>query len=794
MKMSFRSQITYGIGIILTLFILTFTYVMISYQNNFLHNQTQKHAQNRAKAIATNSKIWIMSNDFVGLEEVLENFSVYDDIIFAAIINMDGKIIAHTDHSLIGKYIADSERISYLQKAKLPTKNHANENLVLFENSHHIDFVKIIHNKNQHLGFVHLRINLEAYQENILRTIYQAIIFTILAITLGIIFAYILTNILIKQLLHLVQIVKKYRDGKHNIKADENVVQEISELSHEFNTLIETLNKSEILIAELNERQQLALSASNDGIWDWNLLTNSVYFSTRWKEMLGYAKEELPHDFSEWRSRLHPEDLEKTLQAIQDSTDGKIERYQEVYRLKHKDGHWVWILARGKTIFENAKPIRMLGTHTDITKEKEKELIYTKQAIIIQQIHDSVISTDLQGKILSCNQGAQNMLGYTEKELIGKNISTLYAKEELQKQETYLEQSNKNKSFHIDTFLLNKSHKIISVTVSLSVLKDEQNKPIGFIYVAQDISKRKEAEKELLRQKKILEYQAHHDALTGLANRLLFNDRLNEALINAKDNSQKMALLYIDLDHFKEINHSLGHTVGDKILKSVTQKLNNTIQDKDTLARLGGDEFIIMLENIADEQEISNLAKKIINILSFPITIEENILYISCSIGISFYPDDGDFAGDLLKYADSAMYKAKDEGRNNFQFYSAEMTQLALQRVEMETGIREALNNEEFLVYYQPQVNGDNAKLIGMEALVRWQHPKMGLISPARFIPIAEATGLIVELDRFVMRTAIRQFVQWYKEGFNPGILAINLTVKQIQQKDFIEVLSLIHI
>ena len=170
--------------------------------------------------------------------------------------------------------------------------------------------------------------------------------------------------------------------------------------------------------------------------------------------------------------------------------------------------------------------------------------------------------------------------------------------------------------------------------------------------------------------------------------------------------------------------------------------------------------------------------------------IDNNVLYVSSSIGISIYPDDGVSAQNLLKYADSAMYKAKDEGRNNFQYYNSTMTELALERVEMETSLRSALKNKEFVVYYQPQVNGITNKLIGMEALVRWQHPTMDLVSPAKFIPLAESTGLIVELDRYVMRTAMTQIVQWYKEGLNPGVLAMNLAVKQLQQKDFIPMLK----
>jgi len=295
---------------------------------------------------------------------------------------------------------------------------------------------------------------------------------------------------------------------------------------------------------------------------------------------------------------------------------------------------------------------------------------------------------------------------------------------------------------------------------------------------------------KLLEQKNELHHQANYDSLTGLANRDLFNDRLEQAIEKSKRNSTKMALLFIDLDHFKEINDSHGHKIGDEVLKVVTERFNKTIRREDTLARLGGDEFTVLIENLHQGQDASLLANKILKVLKKPITIGNNEFYVLSSIGISIYPDDGSSPADLLKYADAAMYKAKDEGRNNFQYYCAEMTELAFERVAMEASLRVALKNNEFIVYYQPQVDGNSNRLIGMEALIRWQHPTIGLVLPTKFIPLAESTGLIVELDRFVMKTTMTQISKWYKDGLNPGILAMNLSVLQLQQKDFLTMFS----
>jgi len=333
------------------------------------------------------------------------------------------------------------------------------------------------------------------------------------------------------------------------------------------------------------------------------------------------------------------------------------------------------------------------------------------------------------------------------------------------------------------------------VELSTTPLLDNNGNCTSVIEISRDVTSYIELQEELREQKNTFDYLAHHDPLTGLANRALFRDRLEQSINKSRRHKCKMALLFIDLDHFKEINDSMGHHKGDEILIDVTQRLNYLTRKEDTLARLGGDEFTIIMEEINQEQNASILATKILQTLSMPFIINEHSFYLSASIGISLYPDDGHYAQDLLKYADAAMYKAKDEGRNNFQYYNAQMTDMAFERVVMETSLNEALKKKELVVYYQPQIyieaNGDS-KLLGMEALVRWLHPTMGLIPPSKFIPLAEATGLIVQLDQFVMKTAMKQLIKWYEQGLKPGKLALNLSMKQLHQKDFISILDTI--
>jgi len=305
-----------------------------------------------------------------------------------------------------------------------------------------------------------------------------------------------------------------------------------------------------------------------------------------------------------------------------------------------------------------------------------------------------------------------------------------------------------------------------------------------------DIDDKKHAEQALLQQKNDLDYQAHHDILTNLPNRMLFNDRLEQAMLKSQRSEKSVALFFMDLDRFKQINDSLGHEVGDNVLKTVAQRITSIMRKEDTLARLGGDEFTIIMENFSTEDDTAHLAQKILDVLALPVEIDGHTFYLSGSIGISMYPQDGIQAHNLLKYADAAMYKAKEEGGNNYQFYSEEMTRIVLEHVVMEAKLRKALEHEEFVVFYQPQINATDETLIGMEALVRWIDPDEGMVSPAKFIPLAEETGLIVDLDLWVMRTGMRQMASWYAEGLNPGVLALNLSMKQLQNKAFFSILQ----
>jgi diguanylate cyclase (GGDEF)-like protein len=263
-------------------------------------------------------------------------------------------------------------------------------------------------------------------------------------------------------------------------------------------------------------------------------------------------------------------------------------------------------------------------------------------------------------------------------------------------------------------------------------------------------------------------------------------DRVDQAIKKHERNGEIFAVLFVDLDHFKEINDSFGHDVGDSVLQEAAIRLQNVIRDMDTVSRWGGDEFVILLEHIKKPQDIVNIADKILEEFRKKIIISKEVFFISISVGISMYPDDGDDIGTLLKNADAAMYKAKDEGRNNYQFYAKEMTTLAFEKVVLETELRNAIENNELRAYYQAQIDLKTSELIGAEALVRWEHPSLGLVSPVHFIPLAEESDLIVYLGNWMLEETMSQMVKWIADGLKPKKVSVNLAAKQIVRKDLV--------
>ena len=319
---------------------------------------------------------------------------------------------------------------------------------------------------------------------------------------------------------------------------------------------------------------------------------------------------------------------------------------------------------------------------------------------------------------------------------------------------------------------------------------DGQGRPVRMSGIVHDVTERLHAEAGLRDNEARLNYLAYHDFLTGLPNRMLFHDRLQHAIAKARRSLRKVAVLFLDLDRFKRINDSLGHDVGDHLLRKVAERLRSCAREEDTLARLGGDEFVLLLEEVTQIGAVGLVANKILSALSQTFAVGGFQLYSAVSIGISIYPDNGESVEELMRCADIAMYRAKECGRNTLQFYTADMNAGAQEILLLEAGLRQALAKDELEIYYQPQLDMDSGRVVGTEALLRWNHPERGVLLPADFLPLAEGTGLIFDISDWILQTVCRQNKAWQDEGFAPMVLAVNIAPRMFQQRELVQMVS----
>ncbi|PWB47720.1 MAG: hypothetical protein C3F18_11970 [Nitrosomonadales bacterium] len=410
--------------------------------------------------------------------------------------------------------------------------------------------------------------------------------------------------------------------------------------------------------------------------------------------------------------------------------------------------------------------------------------------LLLKSAAEAIYGVDMAGSITFANPACLHMLGYeSEDELIGRHAHELfhhsyadgspYPVEKCRAYEAYLS----NQVIHVDNEVFwRKDGSAFPVEYWSHPIRHE-GQVEGSVVTFMDITERKRYESQL-------ERQANYDELTGLANRNLFQDRLNQALIYSRRHGGGLAVLFIDLDNFKTINDSLGHDAGDALLAQVASRLAGNVREGDTVARHGGDEFVLLLAEIRAEDDVSMIAQKLLKALSAPFHVGGRELHITCSVGIASYPKDGKDRQTLLKNADAAMYRAKEIGRNNVQFYAEEMNVKAMERLMLENSLHHALERNEFLLHYQPQVDLRSGEITGMEALVRWQHPELGVVSPARFIPVAEDSGMIIPLGEWVLRTACAQNRAWQCAGLKPIGVAVNLSARQFRQPNLVEMVA----
>lgn len=417
----------------------------------------------------------------------------------------------------------------------------------------------------------------------------------------------------------------------------------------------------------------------------------------------------------------------------------------------------------------------------DITQRKKQDSQMRLWARVFEGSNEAIVIADADFRIVSVNRTYEKIMGFREAEVLGVNplevAASLHSHSFVRGLMTAL---NEQTHWQGEMVGQRKNGQEFPCWVSVGLTRSIGGDTENYIIIFSDISERKHSRQQL-------DFLAHHDSLTGLPNRALLNDRLEMAVTIARRQHELLAVLFIDLDRFKNINDSLGHEAGDNILKEAATRLSSVIRMGDTVSRLGGDEFVVLFPNIKNASNVADLAIKLCAVLREPYLIDGMSMHITPSVGIAMYPNDGDTANALIKNADAAMYLAKEKGRNNYQFYTPALNARTLDRLKLESDLRQAIEQGGFELHYQPQVVTGTNKLWGAEALVRWRHAERGLIPPLDFIPLAEDTGLIIPLGKWIMTEAVRQVTYWRRNGYPELIVSINISALQFRQADFLE-------
>ncbi len=504
--------------------------------------------------------------------------------------------------------------------------------------------------------------------------------------------------------------------------------------------------KRKIIEKELNEislQQKELIKAANVGLWDWNLKTNSVHFSKEWKNQIGYTDTEVDNNTKEWESRIHPEDLLLTIDAINKSIREKNQNHHVEFRFKHKNGSYIWILAQGAVIEDDkGEALRMVGSHVDITTQKKSEAELYKLNTELEQL-----VLDRTAKLVIANEE----LLFQNKEKDEQAAQLIIANEEKEKRAAEL------------------------------VLADQE---IAF----QNQEKKKRADELIITKEyqKQLEHIAHYDILTNLPNRSLLGDRISQSMLQSQRHAQSLAVVFLDLDGFKAVNDAYGHDKGDELLIELSTRMKNSLREGDSLARIGGDEFVAVLTDLVQVKDCEPVIERLLQAASEPVVIDDIVLTISASIGVTLYPQDNVDADLLMRHADQAMYVAKASGKNCYHLFdTAQDDAVKVQRESLEA-IRNALDNHEFVLYYQPKVNMRTGVVTGTEALIRWQHPQRGLLNPIDFLPMIENHSLMIEVGEWVIDSALTQISHWQNMGLNqPLNISVNIAAVQLQQPNF---------
>ena len=547
-------------------------------------------------------------------------------------------------------------------------------------------------------------------------------------------------------------------------------------------------NFAEIALREGEARFRALANNISQLAWMGDENGEIFWYNDRWFDYTGTTLEEMAG--WGWTERHHPDHLQRVVDNISHSFRTG-ESWEDTFPLRDRNGDYRWFLSRAIPIRDSeGKVSRWFGTNTDVSDSKalEEALFVEKERaqITLNSIADAVTCTDASGNINFLNPVAQKMTGWTSEEASGRPLAEVFriihatTRQPVVDPVSIAVEHDEKLGIPANCVLMCRDGSEYAIESAVAPIRDQAGHFNGTVIVFHDVSAARATSARMA-------HSAQHDVVTNLPNRLLLNDRISQAVALARRHKKSIAVIFLDLDHFKNINDSLGHATGDSLLQSVSKRLLASVRKTDTVSRQGGDEFVILLSEIANPGAAAASARKILHSLSGPHSVGGLNLHIDGSIGISVYPGDGEDAQSLIKSADTAMYHAKEHGRNNFQFFEWEMNHKAVERQSLESSLRIALDRGEFLLHYQPKVALDTGEITGVEALIRWVHPDRGLVPPSQFIPVAEDSGLILPIGRWVLREACRQAREWRDSNLPFKRISVNVSATEFRHNGFVE-------
>jgi len=530
----------------------------------------------------------------------------------------------------------------------------------------------------------------------------------------------------------------------------------------------------------------LALRGTGEAIWTWHLDTQEI-------SQVGFE----PLTEGHFPARvnaiefiqvfIHPEDAPDFQDAVDKHLQGLTPHFEVSYRLRHYKQGWVWISTRGRIVDRDSQgnPLRIAGASRNIDSERQFESDSRIALAVVKSMAEAVAVVDLQFRFVSINPAFSKITGYRPEEILGKSRALLNTHQHSRSFYAGIQrQIQENGHWAGELWQRRKDQGDFLSQVEVSEVLDSRGQRTHYVAVVNDITDSKRIEQELI-------HLANYDSLTGLPSRPLLIERMGKAIVNARRKQKRVALLFLDLDNFKNINDSLGHTAGDRLLVVVAQRLMAATQELGMVARLSGDEFVVLIESAENDLQIRDCATRVLAQFNNPIRLSENhSANLTGSIGVSVFPDHAQTPSDLLKYADIAMYQAKTEGRNTIQYFNEDMDAKSRYRAQLLSALKMALSRGEFSLHFQPRMRLETNQIISTEALLRWNSKDMGSISPAVFIPLAEESGQIIEIGEWVIAEAIRTLGRWHDAGMSHISMSINVSALQLQRSNIAKQIS----